>query len=940
MVPMLLVVLLSGTGFILAKTQPGMTIPWDYPRLDTIYMVLAYPRTYAMEKARACEIDNFIGAIVADDVRELTEDYGWSISANTGFHMCNLGVNCRVTCPDSAGAWWDYHGRTVGFPLYPLELSQFRMALEIIVSGFKTAWIASIYEFINVRIDQVVPPANEYWFNPCITEYESDWAVAEAMLVGAGFTWDIGPDATPHTTDDTWMMPNGDWLWNPNLTWGGKFHSERYAGYCSAPGEDTYGIFVICPGPGLATTSYQISMLHASKWNEFFCGSNTCVGCTAESPLLFLDDYQDTYDPLIIMPFYDRDYDIYMLCWGLGRNPDYLYDFFHPDVDLFGGDNSPGLVHDGLDRLLATIKFWTLADYEVLASNVGPPCDETSTVVAGTTYGPIGPFDASGQAVQLVVERCDLALGVYDEPLEEDVDYSVSWFTLSGLPGYYCSITLLHPVVLELGDALEALFPAGSYSRLLTTTEEMRNLVYLAQWKLYYLVPYLPIYSRNYINLYKPGVTCWVNSRGYGSEPTAWHWTLGSLHWVGTPIGGTLNWQNAGGMSTLNPITASWVYEFNVLNGVYEGLTTIDPYTHADLPWVACRWEIIPWVDEGLGIDNGMIIKFWLRDDVYWQNGDHVTADDIAWNYEFIKSITAAELQPIWSTLDHYEVINEYQIDLYVNVAGYWKFLEMAGAALFFPEKIWAPFMGDYDDSTIDDYNAAIAFETWNTLYSDYTGEPDPIAGPVELTCCYGTGPFIFEWWDTTVGLGLVKLTKHYDYWMKLTAYPNAQLPQIAVPGSFYKDLGNGTIIPYGSTSYIYITIQNVNTKEPCEPDWVLKKDGVAIASGTVSSIDPCDYITIVVKGLGNHLGPGTNLYTLEVTNADGTTTYALTIAWVVGDGNMDYVTDMADIDNLITLFLVETGQPGWNPAFDFNGDGVIDMADIDLAITHFLEEL
>jgi ABC-type transport system substrate-binding protein len=936
-IPALIFLLFSGTGFIISQPSEQLTIPWDYPRLDTLCMVLAYPRTYAMEIARACEMDNFVGAFIADDYIELTSDpYCWSISQEPGFNIGYVGVNCREVTLTSSGTFRNYHGRTSGFPLYPLNMSQFRMALEIIVSGSKTAWIAEFYQSVCVRIDQVVPPASEYWFNPCITEYESNWNIAESILTGAGFVWDIGPDLTEHTVDDSWLMPNGQWLWNPAMTWGGKYHSERYAGYCSAPGDDAYGIWVMPPDPSLNPCgAYWLAANHASQWNSFFCGTLAWLPCTDLAPLLFLDDAAFAYDVLTQVAFYNRDHDIYFDEWFLNRNPDYLYDFFSPDVDVPGGDNSPGLSQPGLNRLLAAIKFWTFNDFEVLASNVDSSCDPTVVIPIGTSYDSIGPFTAP-HAVTLAVERANLWAGVYDEALVEDVNYSVSWFTIPFLSGYYCSITLLQPITLNSGEALEALFPVRTYSRLITTAEEMRNLVYLAQWKLYYLAPYLPVYSRNYINLYKPGVTCWVNSKGFGSETFYYHWTLGSLHWTGTPIGGNLNWNNPGPISTLNPIEARTAYELYVLGTVIEGLTTIDPYTHADVPWIACKWELIPWVDIGIGVENGMIIRLWLRNDVYWQDGNHVTAADVAWNFEFIESLTPPELQPIWSTLEYYVVGSDYQIDLYVNVAGPWKFLEFARAALTFPKVIWDSYMGDYDPDTTTDYTSAKGFTPETTMYNAHVGSPPP-NGLTGLTCLIGTGPYIFESWNKLVGLGRVNLTKHYTYWMKETAFPNAQLPQLVAPTITYKTLISGEKVPTCTKSYIEVTVQNVNTKEPCAFDWILYKDVTPIASGSVANVDPCDYTTFKVSASG--LGPCLHNYTLEVTNADGTTTYTLTAAWLVGDGNWDGVTDMADIDNLITLFLYESSQPGFLSGFDFNSDDIIDMADISIAVDHFVQQ-
>ena len=768
---MLLIFALSVSSFIYMTPAANA---YDYPRIDDYYMVMAYPRTYALEKAMACEIDNFVGAIVVSDIETLMGDpYYWNIDMRPGFHMCYVGPNCRDYTPDSSGQWWQYHGRTPGFPLYPLNMSQFRMALEIIVAGFKDAWIAAIYGYINVRIDQVIPPANAYWFNPCISPYPSDWTIAESILTGAGFGWNYGPDSTPHTTDDIWTCPDGTVLWDGTRTTYPK--SDRYAGTLdkgppgSPPGGPArYGFWVMPPGTGLAPTSYDVTMRHAKKWNLFFCGVEDVRTAATEDHLLFIDDATDSYDELLAVPFDNRDHDIYFLCWGLGRNPDYLYDFFSPEVDVPGGDNSPGLDHPGLNRLLKTIKFWKVKDYEILATNVAPPCPPSVVVPACTTYGPFGPFDEP-VTVMVEIEHVDLALGVYDEELTEGVHFTTNWVK-DATGKWYVTIHIETDVTLLKGEALEAKFPFCTYHRLLTDIEEMREIVYLAQFKLYYLVPYLPVYSRNYINLYKPGVTGWVSSAGYGSEPTG-----STLPWTTNNVwkeGGVYNYHLSGGVTTLNPIKVRWVYEAYPSGRLYDALYAIDPYTHADMPWVAYKWEIKEWIDWGLGVENGMIIKYYLRNDVTWQDGTPVTAQDIAWNFDFIESITAPEQMIIWEPLVKTEVVNDYAIELYVNATGLWKFHEMSGIALVYPETAWAAYKGDYNPSTTGDYTAAYSYKPWTVPH------PSPPLDKPDLTMLYGTGPYWFRWWDPTIGKGVIKMTKNVNYWVsKALAESPAGLP-------------------------------------------------------------------------------------------------------------------------------------------------------------------
>ncbi|MEM2111412.1 MAG: hypothetical protein QXX08_05995, partial [Candidatus Bathyarchaeia archaeon] len=310
---------------------------WDFPQLDDYYMTIVTGNR--LEAAQNCYIDNIVDPTPYEYEVLTTYPYNWNASIQQSLgYMSYIGVNCRDYTPESSGEYWDYHGRTPGFPLYPLNLSAFRMALEIIVAGFKDEWINYL---TNSRLDHVVLPSNEYWHNPWVPEYPEEWTIAENILLGAGFTWDKGTDGIGHTADDKWVCPNGMVLWDGTRTTYPK--SDRYAGYWTGPGEDRYGFFVMPPGTGLAPTSYQITMNHVDKWNLFFCGVEDHPSGATTDHLLFMDDAADSYDRLLAVPFDNRDHDLYFLCWGLGRNPDYLYDFFDPDVDVEGGDNSPGL---------------------------------------------------------------------------------------------------------------------------------------------------------------------------------------------------------------------------------------------------------------------------------------------------------------------------------------------------------------------------------------------------------------------------------------------------------------------------------------------------------------------------------------------------------------------------------------------------------------------
>jgi ABC-type transport system substrate-binding protein len=716
---------------IVAFAKPAVQeyqLNWDWPRLDELFMIEGYPRGVAQEKALACDIDMNLGMIVADDVREL-EGLGWGISQNPGYHMCYGGPNCRDYTPDSSGVYWDYHGRTPGFSLYPLNISGFRLALELIIGCEKDAWIAEIYEFINVRLDASIPPANAFWYNPYIPPYPEDPAKAETILLGAGFTWDKGADATGHTTDDIWYCPNGmKLIGGPDSTSPG---SDRLAGWDDV-GTPIYGMYVMPPGDALAPTSHELCLRHTRKWNQFFMGANVSDFASGG---LFEDEPMDLFDPLILVPFYNRDHDIYWLCWGLSQAVDYLYDFFHPDMDIAGANNTPGIDNEPLNQLIYSLKFWIMKDYDILKSVA---TDENAINVGDFPAGKVLPGGSSYDwglifptptPLDIKIERVTQELGVYYEYLVEGVDY-----VYVGLNG----ITLLHDITLYPGDALEVNFPVCQYQRNILDINEMREYVWLINWKLYVLCPYLPMYSRNYINAFKPGLTCWVDSLGYGSADDGLPWTYSTIHWDGVPVGGSVKWHLSGDVTTLNPFKVGWVYEAIVYNRMYDGMSDTDPYTQEQIPWCAVDWKMIPWTSEDPYVPNGMIIKIWLRNDIYWQSGEHVTAEDVKWNFDFINSTQAPEFYNTHRLYMGADIIHDYCIKLYINATGLWFQNLYLGGSLAFPRAVWEPFWGDY--------TGASTWDPWNVRYEDWTGCSSPFVP--DLTCLFGTGPWVLDFWN------------------------------------------------------------------------------------------------------------------------------------------------------------------------------------------------
>jgi peptide/nickel transport system substrate-binding protein len=78
---------------------------------------------------------------------------------------------------------------------------------------------------------------------------------------------------------------------------------------------------------------------------------------------------------------------------------------------------------------------------------------------------------------------------------------------------------------------------------------------------------------------------------------------------------------------TFNPITSNETSSMEVLQFVFEGLTTYDVIAQKPVPSLARSWSVS---------EDKLVYDFVLRDDVVWSDGTPFTADDVVFTFETI----------------------------------------------------------------------------------------------------------------------------------------------------------------------------------------------------------------------------------------------------------------------------------------------------------------
>lgn len=175
--------------------------------------------------------------------------------------------------------------------------------------------------------------------------------------------------------------------------------------------------------------------------------------------------------------------------------------------------------------------------------------------------------------------------------------------------------------------------------------------------------------------------------------------------------------------ATLNPVLATDAYESVINSFIYETLIERDPVTFVQKPLLASRWEISP---------DKLRYTFYLKRGIQWHDGTEFTARDVLFSYNMIKDpkIDAPSLRNYYKDVEKVILIDDYTIE-FTYSRPYFLALEFCGGMPVLPEHIYGK--------------------------GDFNRHP-------ENRRSTGTGPYVFEKWET--GKQLV-IRRNLKYWRK-----------------------------------------------------------------------------------------------------------------------------------------------------------------------------
>jgi ABC-type transport system substrate-binding protein len=220
-------------------------------------------------------------------------------------------------------------------------------------------------------------------------------------------------------------------------------------------------------------------------------------------------------------------------------------------------------------------------------------------------------------------------------------------------------------------------------------------------------------------------------------------------------------------------------------------------------------------------VGTGQKIKYFLRRDVFWQDGEPYTAHDAKFNWEFLRDNAIPRYFSAWEHIYDVAVPHDYKAIVYLDITGQFYLYDCAGIAALIPPVVWERFDGKpletilgYDPSVnATDPSADPNRTPWFGIHQQ---------GPMNQL--YGTGPFLFDHYDP-VGM---EATFYYapHYWQITTDMHDDLVEQFHEIGDVNRD---GEV--WGSDKTDYSLAYGCIDTEPCyNADCDFNEDGIVDA--------------------------------------------------------------------------------------------------------------
>ncbi len=185
-----------------------------------------------------------------------------------------------------------------------------------------------------------------------------------------------------------------------------------------------------------------------------------------------------------------------------------------------------------------------------------------------------------------------------------------------------------------------------------------------------------------------PGV---INEFGYGYDNAYQFWNAYNT------AGSTIKMGTIAAPKALNPLYATWYYDYAVLDRVFQGLLMVNPYDlGTDQPGAAQDWEVSTWVDPNPGPDEPSektMVRYYIRKDcgIVAPDGTYIrnlNAHDLAFSCWYTYSFGDGWNWADYQDVHHSVVVDDYTVEYYFDDASYWFYTAPQYPVLMKPELI------------------------------------------------------------------------------------------------------------------------------------------------------------------------------------------------------------------------------------------------------------
>jgi len=225
-----------------------------------------------------------------------------------------------------------------------------------------------------------------------------------------------------------------------------------------------------------------------------------------------------------------------------------------------------------------------------------------------------------------------------------------------------------------------------------STFEDTKEAAFMCQEIIAEQVPGIPMYGHIGVKAYRAEWTGLVNEVGTGIN--GW-WSCLNMHPKDAASGGVIEYGIKSDIETLNPLTASWTYTWEVLDKIYEAPYTNNPYDMSeDWGWLAESWEIDDWVSP-TGVD-GTKVTFYFVKNAKWHDGVPFTAKDLKFTYEYMREYGIPRYLPSVQFIEDLVLVDDYTLEVYQNTTSYFAFHYINIPIL--PKHIWEDVGANWQD--------------------------------------------------------------------------------------------------------------------------------------------------------------------------------------------------------------------------------------------------